>query len=469
MTNRQEDDILKNKFSTFEVNPSAASFDAFGAKLAAAQRKKKRRALVFYLFGSGMAAILLVLLFSPVSAPVSQKYAAGAQARRAPETKTQTPSTMEASGSSTPSTKRELFKHARKVQAPEANTPLTQTLPKPLQTETAQQNNPMQPLASLPNAAVPAITINPPQDGGITVPGNPSPTMETVSGETLPVYFLSSSLSSSVLPAEEGEQVTRYSNANSAEKELLKLKAQHFKPAYYVGASYLILQHHYITTANNPNYNTGYTDFSQFYINNYRANQKKALNGIPALVAGVVLKRKFDFSGSFGYMKLVSNEKLIYPPADSASPTTTPPSLSNIPLFTPSNSQTGNSGDSLTLQNKLVYVFAGANLSTHIRFRSFTLKPGCGLQLHLLQNSAYVFVDSNGYNYQRKGKQLLNAQPLALNLKLGISRTLFRGASFQLSPVYVLSLQSVFDKNYFVSRKFRGVGLESAFIYKFGK
>ncbi|MCC6369376.1 MAG: hypothetical protein IT236_00080 [Bacteroidia bacterium] len=264
---------------------------------------------------------------------------------------------------------------------------------------------------------------------------------------------------------------------NSAtEKKIYRLKSKTLTPKFFVDISYLLLAHTYQfegnTTANvHP---TGYTsNFNSYYLQNRKDQNRYYAQNAPGIKFGATLRNKLELSVQTGYRNFIYNETINVPVVDTSQTsgnlpgTVTTAYVPGNPIYATSLPTTPNELDGMKVKNRLNYFNVGFNFATILRLRHFQLKPGLNASLNRLISANYVLLDANGYELQHKSTRFLNRNLYTFAFKVGLCKRLSQHFSFQATPLYQISANTLFDGGYFIKQKVNGFGIESSVIYHF--
>ena len=516
MANWNINTFLSNRFKTFEVEPQAGSFNAVMEKLQAAQKKKRRRALAFWFVGLiGLFTLLFnyTSLFTS-SLPISEN--TKPRLSRPADSKLHT------------TNERNERTHSQKIssgihvqnqntinkQPAVANLVKTSKIPgiesKKSNLTVYSKSAKKVPHVGNPNKFVSSLDLVSNLPGSVTKKGNltglitkkPSeeetlnaekdttnftinqnpkeiPTIQTYSSNRFDEYVVVENVlllnPVKIINTQKEEELLNSANSiKITEKELLILKSAKFHTQFYAGLSYQPTFYSYnyeVNTGNNqlPKYYPA--NFSDEYVQNLKDTKKYNMTGVPGIKMGITFRKKFELGATVGFYKHSSEEKIKIPTFDTntvISNSITP--FQQPPLGGSPNPITGSAKvnlDNNTYKNEYKQIYISFDASAILKTRGFKFKPGISFVINQIQKGSFVFVDNAGYQYLSNDKKQFNKSVYGLSFKAGLNRTLARNLELQISPVYNLSLSSIFKHNYFITQKLYGFGIEGVLIYKF--
>lgn len=479
MEERHIEDFLAGKFKDFEAEPLPGSFNAVMEKVSAAKEKKRRAAFLYTL--SGIAALVVLYLALPLSDPytkssssnISLKKTVDTEIKKAQKTNHHLSGKSSARTERTPAKSADLatsFKPTANTSTPEnvsllnngyepalASTEKEETLPGASETPFGQLLSDSKSETASKSKTQPGITEE------FKTIASSEQTMTEVNAGVLKSLGL-------------GMQFGKVENLATsrfdpkAEKDLLRLQALKFKARFFIGLScqaLLVEQTYALNSSNNTDPIKFSEDFKSAYVDQRRKESSRSIAAVPGLLFGVSLQH-FEVRATLGAYQMKYYETIRYPE-------------DSITGFSNTITPLGNPGSQLTRtvspntqftqgeahQNVYNFVFGSIGVNAILRFYNFQLKPGMAIAYNRPLKSTYTFVDSGGFQGYKEATTHLNKDVYTVSLRCGVAKRLSRMLELQVSPVYLMSMSSIFDERYFVSQRFNGFGIEGALIYKF--
>lgn len=491
------EDYLGAKFKDFEVEPLPGSFNTVMEKVAVAKEKKRRAGFLFVL--SGIAALLLVYVSLSVFEDTSNTTNSVIASKKHNSSKTEkinnalghklqeNPSFVEQEITSikiesrklnaTPKTEIKTPNNTLSLKEHNISAPnLQHEEPKQItsafvstQTQTDHKNDTF--VEQQTNSAPPLVIIS-----DKTIAGekkiNPAEALAIIPAEAIAQVNADvlQSIGFGMSFKAENNLVSSSSNSR-AEKDLLRLQSSKFKARFFMGISCQALmmeQTYALNYSGNTDPIRYPAEFKSSYVEGRRKESSRSTVTMPGIIFGLSMQR-FEIRATLGAFQMRDYEIIKYP-EDSL---TTGFTNTVVPFGTPGIQATRNASPNSQLYqgercgNTFNYVYGSLGINGILRFYNFQLKPGVAVSYNRALKSTYALVDTNGYQKYKNATRHLNKDVYSVSLRCGISKRLSRLVEVQVSPVYLISLSSVFDETYFLSQRFNGFGIEGALIYKF--
>ncbi len=480
-TPKEIEDFLNDQFNDFEVKPGSSSLNQFLNKLETAKEKKRRRA-AFYIFLSGVAAVLLILLgayFSSLMPVRNQNKTLSATKTRLIKKQLQFEETTKLgkNASATKKTEKAILNpispkgetNLSMVQKPELSDPLKNT--------TKTNTSPV--LKNPGSASDPADMLN-------NAPGDTDPSFDRLKNSNSdPAVNSTLILQHNVVLFPEhlaliqntppADRSLMSGSEIKAEEDLLQFRSLPLKARLFagIGLQALISNSFYSENKGSTINKTGYTgDFNASYIQQRQQNKTQRPLLIPGLKIGVIVNRYEIYTG-LGYYQLTDRET-VRVPKDSLTMSGSGATLGALGSGngTTTGTFTGRvAGQDVvneqTYTNRFSYLYAGLGVNAVFQYYAFSLKPGINISYNRITRGNYVLVDTDGYKRLAGSVQHLNKHVFSASINCSFAKKINRNIEVQLSPVYRMSLSSIFDSHYFNSQTYRAFGLEGALIYKF--
>ncbi|MBL7932793.1 MAG: hypothetical protein JNL60_12865 [Bacteroidia bacterium] len=489
------EDYLGGKFNDFEVEPLSGSFNAVMDKVTAAKEKKRRG--IYLWAGSGIAALVLLYLALPLneniastSPDIGKKILSSSESDSyIIESKTAISIEREKSVPKKQSTPEPQKLKAGQTEF-EKQEPQPEQFPVATSHEALPKNTEKDP-SQLPAASI-AVKETEKEPTTIAAPEETQPEALTsfvqqkensspldVSNPPSPFNGSGMSLKADVLEnIGFGVQLTANGNLKPSlfdpkiEKDLLRLQSSRFKARFFIGIgcqAIMMGQTYALNSTANTDPIKYSGDFKSSYVENRRRQSSRGTSMIPGLIVGLGMQR-FEIRATFGAFQIRDYEIISYP-EDSLSTTGFTNTVTSLGNPTAQNSQnityTTHLYEGEKCGNIFNYVYGSLGINAIFRFYNFQLKPGIALSYNHAVNSSYAVVNTEGYQKYKNSTSYLNKNVYSFSLRCGVSKRLSRLIEMQVSPVYMISLSSVFDERYFLSQRFNGFGIEGALIYKF--
>jgi hypothetical protein len=231
----------------------------------------------------------------------------------------------------------------------------------------------------------------------------------------------------------------------------------------YAGVSFLprLIRYDIQKTREADNKNS----FSDDYLNNRRNQNSLQMNYGGELNIGLLYKGKWELLLGCGYQRMEYQER----PLNPAIPVYTTVSGGGgvNPNFTVSTLVAGT--QSAPIKNTFEYLSTSLNCNRLMNLGKVRLKVGAGLRTdYLLRANVLLLNSPYYYEYAEKYRGApLNKWAFAPQFNVGVIRDLSEHFQIQVCSTLFYSTSSMFEKNYLITQKSYGTGLECILLYKF--
>ncbi len=501
--NMDIEDFYKDKFQNFNAQPAVDSFDKVLIKLNTAKRKKRRAFLFYILFGVSMVSLLIY--FAVLVTGNGGKFE-NAILTHHTKKESQITNNIRAEKNTTPHAKsNEFLTSSDNPENQKSKTPIRleakisskgqKKLPLQISRVSSKFNYKI--TSSVTNRTVGSNFVKTKLNNGMLSkqtnsqvaqnPGNsvlPLPTnifvlpssekdvlssqfsssqknVQEESPQYLPLFRINNEKDLTAIP----EIIPTYNDPWLIHKLNLFLNGKRKKTEYFIGLNYtpFLFKLKYEKNSSADFKTSLGKNFGDFYLKSRTEEKSLDFAGIPEIKCGLLYQNKWELSVALGYYKLKMSEKSSFPQVDSSA---TSFSINIVPNAPTTNNNTNTVS---TYKNEFVYLSTSAQLSRVLDLKHSVIKPGIGISFNNVLKSSYVTVDTGGYVYNTKTKINLNRNPVNITFRVGIAKMVAKNTQFQITPVYGIGLNSIFDKKYFINQKLRGFGVELGLNYTLPK